>query len=224
LAQSRKVTKIFCAPGNGGIGELAQLVPIDVTEVDQLVRFAKEERIGLTVVGPEVPLLLGLVDRFEAEGLPVFGPRKQAAMLEGSKRFAKEFMKKYAIPTAKFRSFSNPEEAKQYVREQGAPIVVKADGLAAGKGVVVARTIAEAEEAIVEAMEKKVFGEAGKEVVIEEFLNGQEFSLMAFLMDKPSSRWWWCKTTSQCMMATVARTPAGWARIRPCRKFLNSRW
>ncbi|MBA4495481.1 phosphoribosylamine--glycine ligase [Paenactinomyces guangxiensis] len=184
LAQSEKVTKIYCVPGNGGIESLAACVSLSVTDLDGLVRFAKEAGIDLTVVGPEVPLLEGIVDRFEAEGLRIFGPRKAAAQIEGSKRFAKELMVQYGIPTARFRSFTDAEQAKKYVREQGAPIVVKADGLAAGKGVVVAHSVEQAEQAIAQAMEKQVFGDAGKEVVIEEFLNGQEISLMAFLDGK----------------------------------------
>lgn len=180
LAQSEKVSEIFCAPGNGGIESAARCIPLSVTDLGGLVRFAKETKIDLTVVGPEVPLLEGIVDRFEAEGLKIFGPRKNAARIEGSKRFAKELMQKYGIPTASFRSFTDAGEAMAYVREKGAPIVIKADGLAAGKGVVVARTVQEAEQAVSEAMEKLVFGDAGKEVVIEEFLSGQEISLMAF--------------------------------------------
>jgi phosphoribosylamine--glycine ligase len=181
LAQSAKVKKIYCAPGNGGIAAQAECVPIEPTDVEGLVQFAKEKGVDLTVVGPEAPLLLGIVDRFESEGLLIFGPNREAAKLEGSKRFAKEIMQKYKIPTASFRSFTDPLEAKRYVREQGAPIVVKADGLAAGKGVVVARSVEEAEQAIADAMEKKVFGESGQEVVIEEYLSGPEFSLMAFM-------------------------------------------
>lgn len=181
LAQSAKVSKIYCAPGNGGIAAQAECVPIEATDVDRLVQFAKEKNVNLTVVGPEAPLLQGIVDRFQAEGLAIFGPKRKAANLEGSKRFAKEIMEKYRIPTASFRSFTDPHEAKRYVRQQGAPIVVKADGLAAGKGVVVARTVEEAEQAIEDAMEKKVFGDAGNEVVIEEYLSGPEFSLMAFM-------------------------------------------
>ncbi|TCS92790.1 phosphoribosylamine--glycine ligase [Hazenella coriacea] len=181
LSQSKKVSTIFCAPGNGGIRQLATCVPIEATDLEGLVSFAKEKKIDLTVVGPEIPLLEGIVDRFQQEGLAIFGPCKKAAQIEGSKRFAKEMMKKYKIPTAKFRSFTNPDKAKSYINKQGAPIVIKADGLAAGKGVVVAGTIEEAEEAISDAMEKQVFGDAGNTVVIEEFLQGQEISLMAFV-------------------------------------------
>lgn len=181
LAQSEKVSAIYCAPGNGGIRQLATCVPIETTDLEGLVSFAKEKKIDLTVVGPEIPLLEGIVDRFQQEGLAIFGPCKKAAQIEGSKRFAKNLMKKYRIPTAAFRSFKSPDKAKEYIQKKGAPIVIKADGLAAGKGVVVAKTIKEAEEAIEDAMEKRIFGDAGSEVVIEEFLQGQEVTLMAFV-------------------------------------------
>lgn len=179
--QSPKVTEIFCAPGNGGMEEIATCININPTDHDELLQFAKQMEIDLTVVGPEAPLVEGIVDLFEEHDLPIFGPRKEGAMIEGSKDFAKQLMKKYGIPTADARTFIDKEEAIAYVREQGAPIVVKADGLAAGKGVVVARTVEEAETAINQAMEEKVFGEAGVKLVIEEFLEGQEISLMAFV-------------------------------------------
>lgn len=181
LAQSKKVSKIFVAPGNDGMREYAECVSILPNDFDHLIQFAKENRVDLTVVGPEEPLIRGIVDRFEEAGLRIFGPSKEAAQIEGSKRFAKEIMQKYQIPTARFCAFNNSDEAKEYVRKHGAPIVVKADGLAAGKGVVVARTVKEAENAIEEAMNKRIFGEAGKEVVIEEYLEGQEISLMSFV-------------------------------------------
>ncbi|MDN4594666.1 phosphoribosylamine--glycine ligase [Polycladomyces subterraneus] len=181
LAQSPLVKKVFCAPGNGGIAELAECVSIGVTDVERLLAFAKDQEIDLTVVGPEAALLAGVTDAFEAEGLAVFGPNRKAAEIEGSKSFAKDLMARYGIPTGNYRTFTTAEEAKQYVREQGAPIVVKADGLAAGKGVTVARTVEEAEVAIERVMNEKVFGEAGNRVVIEEFLSGQEMSLMAFV-------------------------------------------
>lgn len=181
LAKSSRVSKLYCAPGNAGTAQLAENVAIDVTDIDQLVAFAMEQAIDLTVVGPELPLLAGIVDRFEQHNLAIFGPRQAAALIEGSKTFAKELMQKYNIPTAAYRVFTNSNDALAYVREQGAPIVIKADGLAAGKGVVVAQTVAEAEQAIIGAMEQKVFGEAGKQVVIEECLVGQEVSLMAFV-------------------------------------------
>jgi phosphoribosylamine--glycine ligase len=181
LAQSQKVSKLYCAPGNAGTAQVAENVAIDVTQIDELVTFACQQTIDLTVVGPELPLLEGIVDRFEQHNLAIFGPRQAAALIEGSKTFAKELMQKYSIPTATYRVFTDSKEALTYVREQGAPIVIKADGLAAGKGVVVAHTIAEAEKAIIDAMEQKVFGDAGKQVVIEECLVGQEVSLMAFV-------------------------------------------
>jgi phosphoribosylamine---glycine ligase len=184
LLKSPKVEKVYCAPGNGGIQKDAECVDIAATDIEGLVHFAKEAKMDLTVVGPEVPLLSGIVDRFEEEGLAIFGPRREAARIEGSKRFAKEFMKKYGIPTADFKSFTESSKAIEYIREKGAPIVVKADGLAAGKGVVVASTVEEAEKAVIDAMEEKVFGDAGREIVIEEFLSGQEMSLMAFMDGK----------------------------------------
>jgi len=181
LAQSPRVSRLYCAPGNAGIAELATCVPIGDTDVEGLIRFAKEEGIGLTIVGPEAPLVAGLVDRFEAEGLRVFGPRREAAMLEGSKAFAKEIMAKYGIPTARYQAFEDYEAALRHVREHGAPVVLKADGLAAGKGVTVAMTLEEAEAALARMMREKVFGAAGNRVVVEEFLQGQELSLMAFV-------------------------------------------
>ncbi|TCP69152.1 phosphoribosylamine--glycine ligase [Baia soyae] len=181
IAQSPKVKEIFVAPGNAGMMNIATLVPISVEDLDGLRQFALEQQIDLTIVGPEVPLLHGIVDQFQEAGLSVFGPNGQAAQIEGSKRFAKDFMKKHDIPTAHYQAFTDAEEAKQYVRQTGVPIVIKADGLAAGKGVVVATTLGEAELAISEAMEQKVFGSAGDVVIVEEFLVGQELSLMAFV-------------------------------------------
>lgn len=179
--QSPKVSEVFCAPGNGGIEEIATCVNINPTDQEELLQFAKQMEIDLTIVGPEAPLTDGIVDLFMEHGLKIFGPSKQGAWIEGSKRFAKELMKKYQIPTARFQAFTDPEEAKAYVVEQGAPIVIKADGLAAGKGVVVARTLSEALDAISQVMEARVFGTAGAEIVIEECLEGQEVSLMAFV-------------------------------------------
>lgn len=179
--QSPKVKEIFCAPGNGGIEELATCVNINPTDHDELLQFAQQMEIDLTIVGPEAPLVEGIVDLFESQQMPIFGPRKKGAMIEGSKHFAKELMKKYQIPTADYQTFTDTEKAKAFVRQKGAPIVIKADGLAAGKGVVVAQSVAEAEEAIDKAMAERIFGEAGAKVVIEEFLEGQEISLMAFV-------------------------------------------
>ncbi|MFP3392484.1 phosphoribosylamine--glycine ligase [Brevibacillus sp. SIMBA_040] len=181
LLQSPKVKKVYCAPGNGGIAGVAQNVPIGVNDFAALAQFAKDEGIDLTVVGPEDPLLGGIVDFFEERNLPIYGPNGKAALIEGSKSFAKSLMKRYNIPTSEYESFLDYESAIAYVREKGAPIVVKADGLAAGKGVVVAETLQEAEEALRQIMQDHVFGEAGARVVIEECMRGEELSLLAFV-------------------------------------------
>ena len=180
LAQSPRVTKIYCAPGNPGIGELAECVNISADNVKALCGFAQEHNIDLTVVGPEKPLTDGIVDYFAARGLKVFGPSREAAQLEGSKSFAKERMQKYGVPTADFAVFDSAAAARAYIEAKGTGIVVKADGLAAGKGVVVAETATEALQAIDEIMLKKVHGDAGCQVVLEERLIGEEASLLAF--------------------------------------------
>lgn len=180
IAQSPLADKIYCAPGNPGIAELAECVHIGADEIEALCDFALAERIELTVVGPEVPLTMGIVDLFQEQGLEIFGPSKAAARIEGSKGFSKDLMAKYAIPTAAYRCFSDHAEALAYVREQGAPIVIKADGLAAGKGVVVAQTCEQAEAAIDDIMRQRSFGAAGARVVIEEFMDGEEASFFAF--------------------------------------------
>lgn len=184
FAQSEQTANVYAAPGNDGMTDVATLIDIEESDHDQLVKFAKEKQIDLTFVGPENPLLGGLVDRFEEEGLKVFGPKKAAAFIEGSKSFAKELMQKYNIPTGDYQVFTSYEEAKEYIEEKGAPIVIKADGLAAGKGVTVAMTNEEALQAIHEMMNEEKFGEASSKVVIEEFLAGEEFSLMAFVNGK----------------------------------------
>ncbi|MFD0711872.1 phosphoribosylamine--glycine ligase [Paenibacillus sp. GCM10027626] len=181
LANSEKVKQLYCAPGNAGIAELAECVPIAVSQFDELTTFALDHAIDLVVVGPDDPLADGIVDAFEAKNIPAFGPRKNAAEIEGSKIFMKNLLKKYNIPTAKYETFTNYEQALAYLREQQAPIVVKADGLAAGKGVTVAHTIAEAEQALQDMMVNKVFGQSGGQVVIEEYLTGQEMSILAFV-------------------------------------------
>lgn len=181
LAQSSKVNKLYCAPGNGGTAELAQNVAIPVNDFAALSQFVKEEEIDLTVVGPEDPLLGGIVDFFTKRGQAIFGPTSQAAQIEGSKTFAKNLMKKYGIPTAAYESFTDYEAARAYLREKGAPIVIKADGLAAGKGVVVAETLAEAEQALTRIMQDGAFGAAGARVVIEECLRGEELTLLSFV-------------------------------------------
>ncbi len=181
FAQSEKVEKVYVAPGNEGMRDVATPVDIDENDFDALVLFAKENNVGLTFVGPEIPLMNGIVDRFKEEGLRVFGPNKAAAVIEGSKAFTKELMKKYDIPTAAYETFTDYEEAVKYIQKVGAPIVIKADGLAAGKGVTVAMTLEEALQAVKEMLQDVKFGAASKKVVIEEFLDGQEFSLMAFV-------------------------------------------
>ncbi len=179
INQSPKVKKIYCAPGNAGIGELAELVPIGPEEIGRLADFVEKEKIDLTVVGPELPLTLGISDLFKKRGLKIFGPDREAARLEGSKAFAKEILKENHIPTASFDTFSEASSAKQYIAEQKPPYVVKADGLAAGKGVIICSTQKEAEAAIDDILARKLFGQAGEKVVIEEFLQGEEASFMA---------------------------------------------
>ncbi|HDV8363357.1 TPA: phosphoribosylamine--glycine ligase [Bacillus cereus] len=181
FAQSEKVEKVYVAPGNEGMRDVATPVDIDENDFDALVLFAKENNVELTFVGPEIPLMNGIVDCFKEEGLRVFGPNKAAAVIEGSKAFTKELMKKYDIPTAAYETFTDYEEAVQYIQKVGAPIVIKADGLAAGKGVTVAMTLEEALQAVKEMLQDVKFGAASKKIVIEEFLDGQEFSLMAFV-------------------------------------------
>ncbi|UOQ49002.1 phosphoribosylamine--glycine ligase [Gracilibacillus caseinilyticus] len=181
IKESKRVTDIFVAPGNGGIAQDATCVAIKDDAIEELVAFADKEAIDWTIVGPEVPLTKGVVDAFHAKNLKVFGPSKAAAIIEGSKDFAKAFMKQYDIPTAKYQTFTDVEKAKTYIREEGAPIVIKADGLAAGKGVVVAMTEEEALAAVDNMLIDNKFGDAGSRVVIEEYLEGKEFSLFAFV-------------------------------------------
>lgn len=181
VAKSKLVDKIYAAPGNAGIEELATCIPIDEMDIDGLVQFAQENKIDLTIVGPENPLNAGIVNAFQKEGLKIFGPTKEAALLEGSKDFAKQFMVKYGIPTASYETFTEAEAAKQYIKEKGAPIVIKADGLAEGKGVIVADSEEMALDAIDKLMIEDAFDGAGRKVVIEEFLEGREFSLIAFV-------------------------------------------
>ena len=181
LKQSPRVKQVFCAPGNGGIAEIAKCVPLKIHEHDALIAFAQKEGIGLTVVGPDDALAAGIVDRFEAAGLRIFGVNQSAARLESSKVFAKEFMLRHGIPTAASGQFSSADEARKFAGTMKTPIVVKASGLALGKGVIIAETHAEAETAIREIMEERKFGEAGAEVVIEEFLEGVECSIHALV-------------------------------------------
>jgi len=184
IAQSKLVDKVFCAPGNGGITELAECIDIKADDLSGLLKFAQKEKIDLTVVGPEGVLSLGIVDEFDKAGLKIFGPNKLAANLEASKVFSKELMVKYKVPTAEFKVFDNPDEAKKYIEANGAPCVVKADGLAAGKGVVVAQTIDAAKNAVTMMMQDKVFGDAGKKIIVEECLTGQEASILVITDSK----------------------------------------
>lgn len=181
VAQSKKVEKIYCAPGNAGISQVAECVSIGAMEFDKLVAFAKEKEIDLTIIGMDDPLVGGIVDVFEAEGLRVFGPRKNAAILEGSKAFSKDLMKKYNIPTAAYENFTDMEKALEYLQTAKMPIVVKASGLALGKGVIICQTKEEAEEAVKEMMADGKFGAAGSEIVIEEFMTGREVSVLSFV-------------------------------------------
>ena len=180
LSQSPKVKEIYCAPGNAGIANLAECIEIRPDNLTGFLNFAKSHKIDLTVVGPELPLALGVVDEFQRAGLRIFGPTKAAAMIESSKIYAKQFMKTYHIPTAKAHSFDSIEKALGYARQQELPLVIKADGLAAGKGVMIAHTLAQAEESIGQMMHSRVFGSAGEKIVIEAFLTGEEATILAF--------------------------------------------
>jgi len=184
VAKSPRVDKIYCAPGNAGIAALAECVAIGAMEFDKLVAFAKENAIDFTIIGMDDPLVGGVVDAFEAEGLKVFGPRKNAAILEGSKAFSKDLMKKYNIPTAAYENFTDPEKALAYLETAKFPIVLKADGLALGKGVLICNTLEEAKDGVKEIMEDKKFGSAGNTMVIEEFMTGREVSVLSFVDGK----------------------------------------
>lgn len=185
LQQEDKVKTVYCAPGNPGMnGDNIRTVPINEEQQTELIQFAKDNQIDWTFVGPETPLIEGIVDAFQEAGLLIFGPTKAAAIIEGSKSFAKDFMRKYQIPTADYRVFQCLAPALEYIEQQGVPIVIKADGLAAGKGVVVAETKAAAKRTLVAMMEDQQFGASGQTVVIEEFLQGEEFSLMAFVSNE----------------------------------------
>ena len=193
VAKSPKVDKIYCAPGNAGIAEFAECVNIGAMEFDKLVAFAKENAIDLPIIGMDDPLVGGVVDAFEAEGLRVFGPRKNAAIIEGSKAFSKDLMKKYNIPTAAYENFTDPDEAIKYLETVKMPIVLKADGLALGKGVLICNTLEEAKEGVKTLMLDKQFGDAGNEIVIEEFMTGREVSVLAFCDGKTIK----CMTSAQ---------------------------
>lgn len=180
LSRSKSVTRLLCAPGNGGIASVAECVPIAATDVAGIVDYAKNNAVDFVVVTPDDPLALGMVDALEEAGIPAFGPRKNAAVIESSKVFSKNLMRKYGIPTAEYEVFDDLAEAESYIRKKGAPIVVKADGLALGKGVVVAETVEQAVEALREMMVERKFGESGSRVVIEEYMTGPEVTVLAF--------------------------------------------
>jgi len=184
IKQSRLCEKLFCAPGNAGIAQIAECVNIQVEDIAGLLEFAEKEKIDLTVVGPEIPLSLGIVDEFTRYGLKIFGPKRAAARLEASKIFSKELMAKYNVPTANFKIFDNLQEAQRYIDKIGAPCVVKADGLAAGKGVIVAKTTTEAKQAAVAMMQERVFGASGNRIIIEECLDGEEVSIIVITDSK----------------------------------------
>lgn len=181
LSKEKNVEKVYCAPGNAGIANVAECVNISDTNIEELLKFARENEIGLTIIGPEVPLVMGIVDEFEKEGLRVFGPNKKCAQLEGSKAFSKDFMIKHNIPTAKYKEYTNLEEAISEIDSFGYPVVIKADGLAAGKGVVIPENREDAIATLKEMMSDKKFGTAGDKIVIEEFLKGIETSILAFV-------------------------------------------
>ena len=193
VSQSPKAEKIYCAPGNAGIEEYAECVPIGAMEFEKLAAFAKEKELDLTVVGMDDPLVGGIVDVFEKEGLRVFGPRKNAAVLEGSKAFSKDLMKKYGIPTAAYENFDDPDKALAYLETAEFPIVLKADGLALGKGVLICNTLEEAKDGVREIMLDKHFGAAGNRMVIEEFMTGREVSVLSFVDGKTIK----CMTSAQ---------------------------
>ncbi len=214
LKENPAVEKIYCLPGNGGIAADAVCVPeIGAKDIPAQVEFAKVHRIDYAVVAPDDPLALGAVDALTEAGVPCFGPDKKAAVIEASKAFSKDLMKKYGIPTAKYELFTDADAACAYIDSQGAPIVVKADGLALGKGVVVAQTVEEAKAAVRSMIEDKAFGQSGARVVIEEFMEGPEVSVLSFYRRrKPLFPWCLPWTTSARWTATRARTPAAWAR------------
>jgi phosphoribosylamine--glycine ligase len=217
LAQSAKVSEVLVAPGNAGTATERKVrnVPIAVMDFDRLVDLAKRERVELTIVGPEIPLVGGVVDRFEQHGLKCFGPHADGAQLEGSKAFTKAFLSRHKIPTAAYREFTDFAAACDYVRTLTPPVVIKADGLAAGKGVIIAATLADAEDALDRVLRQGVFGAAGAKVVIEDFLRGEASS--PWSMARASYRSQAHRTTRRATTAIAARTPAAWVRTRPRR-------
>ena len=217
LRQSPRIKKLYCAPGSGGISADAESVAVDLKSLDSMVQLASKLNPDITVVGPELPLTLGVVDEFQRRGWRIFGPTKAAAQLESSKSFSKEFMQRHRIPTAHYAICTKKSELKDALAHFHTPIVVKADGLAAGKGVVIAQTKDEAQRVAEEMLSGKMLGEAGSRVVLEEFLKGEELSFLVMSDGERWFRWWRRKTTSGCSMTTRDRTPAAWAHTRPIR-------
>ena len=223
VAKSPRVDKIYCAPGNAGIASLAECVAIGVMEFGKLVAFAKEHAVDFTIVGMDDPLVGGIVDVFEAEGLKVFGPRKNAAILEGSKAFSKDLMKKYHIPTAAYENFTSAEDALTYLETAKMPIVLKADGLALGKGVLICNTLEEAKAGVKEIMEDKKFGSAGNTMVVEEFMTGREVSVLSYVDGKTSRSCLPPRITSAQRTAIRDSTPAAWV-IFPRARSTQRKW
>ncbi len=224
LKQSPRVTEMFCAPGNAGIAQLATCLPIKVTELESLLAFARDAQIGLTVVGPDDVLAAGIVDLFEANGLRIFGPTKAAAQLESSKVFAKDFMQRHGIPTARSGCFSDSAAARKFIQTMSFPVVVKADGLALGKGVIIAENGVEADAAIHDIMDARKFGDAGSRVVIEEFLTGEECSIHA-LVDGASYLLFPARRITNARSTAISgRTPAAWARSVRRRNCSRRKW
>ncbi len=214
ISRSKELKKLYCAPGNAGISEQAELVKVSAEDLEGIARAVSELKIDLVVVGPEAPLVLGIKERLEKQGVPVFGPSQKAAELEGSKAWCKQFLSKYKIPTAWFEVFRDAASAKKFIRVKGAPIVVKADGLAAGKGVIIAATVEEAEQAVEEILVKRSFGEAGSKVVIEECLVGEEASFIGISDGENFAALATSQDHKRCSMMTKVPTPAAWAHTR----------
>ena len=215
LNKSRRSGKIYALPGNGGIAEDAECFPVKATDIEGIVRFARERKVDFAVVTPDDPLVLGCVDALEAAGIPCFGPTKDAAVIEGSKVFSKELMKKYGIPTAKSETFSEPEAAVAYLKNAPYPAVIKADGLALGKGVVIAQNFEEAEAAVKNMMVDHVFGASGSRILVEEFLTGPEVSVLSFTDGNIVVPMLSSMTTSAQKTATKGSIRAAWAPSRP---------
>lgn len=213
LSLSPRVTKLYCAPGNGGIASIAECVPIKATDIDQIVAFAKSESIDLVFVAPEDPLALGLVDRLREAQIRVFGPTAAAALIEASKAYSKDLMKRYNIPTARYEIFDSESKALAYLESQSMPIVIKADGLALGKGVIIAQTLDEAKEAVHSMFSEKKFGQAGDVVVIEECLNGPELTILAFADGETAIPMVSSRDHKRALDNDLGKTPAAWERL-----------